>query len=146
MAALRLRSSLFQKTRSFINMRQIATSKKKEDTAAMRDVAKQCKTEQVPAEPKNWVSYGFDRYNEKMDRNVLHLTFFSTITLGLVCGGFVFMYGPDINLKDWAQREAFVELRRREEKGLLPIDPNLIDPSQITLPSDEELGDTEIII
>jgi NADH dehydrogenase (ubiquinone) 1 beta subcomplex subunit 11 len=37
-------------------------------------------------------------------------------------------------------------LREREEKGILPISPDLIDPSKFELPSDEELGDTELII
>uniref|UniRef100_A0A7R9JS95 NADH dehydrogenase [ubiquinone] 1 beta subcomplex subunit 11, mitochondrial n=1 Tax=Timema genevievae TaxID=629358 RepID=A0A7R9JS95_TIMGE len=59
---------------------------------------------------------------------------------------FIFAYVPDFQLRDWAQREAFLELRRREQLGLPPIDRNLIDPEKIILPTDEELGDTEIII
>jgi NADH dehydrogenase (ubiquinone) 1 beta subcomplex subunit 11 len=63
-----------------------------------------------------------------------------------VFGGFVFTYYPDVMLRDWSQREAYLELRRREALGLPRIDRNLIDPSKIVLPSDEELGDTDIII
>ena len=49
-------------------------------------------------------------------------------------------------MKDWAQREAYLELRRREAEGLLPIEPNLISPDKVELPSDEDLGNAEIII
>lgn len=47
---------------------------------------------------------------------------------------------------DWIAREARLELHRREKLGLPLIDKNYIDPSKIELPSDEELGDTVIII
>lgn len=47
---------------------------------------------------------------------------------------------------DWAQREGYLQLRRREELGLPVIDPNLVDISKFELPSDEELARTEIII
>ena len=46
----------------------------------------------------------------------------------------------------WAQREAYLELARREKNGLPLIDANLVDPANIDLPSDEELGDFEIIV
>jgi len=49
-------------------------------------------------------------------------------------------------LKDWAQREAYLTLRHREAAGLPLIDMNYVDVSSISLPSEEELGDTEIII
>nr|CAD7568712.1 unnamed protein product [Timema californicum] len=76
----------------------------------------------------------------------MHATFFFSVTCCLVFGSFIFAYVPDFQLRDWAQREAFLELRRREHLGLPPIDKNLIDPEKIVLPTDEELGDTEIII
>uniref|UniRef100_A0A6M2DZ28 NADH dehydrogenase [ubiquinone] 1 beta subcomplex subunit 11, mitochondrial n=1 Tax=Xenopsylla cheopis TaxID=163159 RepID=A0A6M2DZ28_XENCH len=76
----------------------------------------------------------------------MHCVFFFSITLCIVFGGFAWTYAPDHSLRHWAQREAFLELRRREELGLPLIDKNLVDPSQIVLPTDEELGDTEIII
>ena len=47
---------------------------------------------------------------------------------------------------DWVAREARLELHRREKLGLPLVDKNYIDPAKIELPSDEELGDTEIII
>ncbi|GLV35981.1 NP15.6 [Carabus blaptoides fortunei] len=44
-------------------------------------------------------------------------------------------------LRDWAQREAFLELRRREKAGLPLVDANLIDPSTV-----HEIVDTSNII
>lgn len=95
---------------------------------------------------RKWVSYGFSHQDEAVDRHALHQTMFVTITIVLVLGGTVMAYLPDVRNKDWAQREAYLQLRYREEHGLPLIDCNLIDPSKILLPTDEELGDTEIII
>ena len=46
----------------------------------------------------------------------------------------------------WEKREALLEIARREKLGLPLIDPNFVDPSKIHLPTDEELGDFDIII
>ncbi|WP_278924702.1 hypothetical protein, partial [Pseudophaeobacter profundi] len=83
---------------------------------------------------------------EDDEYNRMHATFFFYITMTCVGTGFYVYYAPDTNLKDWAQREGFLELRRREQLGLPLVDPNYVDPSTVYLPSDEELGDTEIII
>lgn len=95
---------------------------------------------------KKWVSYGFNDENEAKDIHSLHQTMFVVVTICLVLGGTVMAYFPDVKSTDWAQREAYLQLRYREEHGLPLIDPNLIDPSKIKLPTDEELGDTDIII
>ncbi|KAL6442406.1 hypothetical protein ACFW04_002562 [Cataglyphis niger] len=95
---------------------------------------------------KKWVSYGFSVTDEAEDRHTMHATMFVVVTIVFVLGFTVMAYLPDVRGKDWAQREAYLQIRYREEQGLPLIDPNLIDPSKITLPSDEELGDTEIII
>lgn len=58
----------------------------------------------------------------------------------------MFAYMPDYNYKNWAEREAFLELRRREDLGLPLIDPNYIPLDSIKLPSEEDLGDIEIVI
>lgn len=47
---------------------------------------------------------------------------------------------------DWVKRESYIELRRREAAGLPLVDKNLIPLENIELPTDEELGDAEIII
>lgn len=49
-------------------------------------------------------------------------------------------------MRDWAQREGFLELRRREAAGLDPISKDYVDPASMDLPSDEDLGNTDIII
>ncbi|EZA48095.1 hypothetical protein DMN91_006475 [Ooceraea biroi] len=95
---------------------------------------------------RKWISYGFSKTDEALDRHSLHQILFCSITIALICGGTIMAYLPDVNLTDWAQREAYLQLRYKEEHGLPPVDRNLIDPSKIILPTDEELGDTEIII
>lgn len=95
---------------------------------------------------KTWISYGFSRYSEEIDRHAMHMTFFCSVTLCVVGGAYLMMYGPDNSYRDWSQREAYLVLRRREEQGLEPISRDFIDPARIKLPTDEELGDTEIII
>lgn len=95
---------------------------------------------------KNWVSWGFETTDREKDDNYLHATAFFGITLCMVITGFVWAYAPDPLLRDWTQREAFLVLRRREAAGLEPISRDYVDPAQIELPSDEELGDFEIII
>lgn len=98
------------------------------------------------AATKNWVSWGFDFKDEANDRSSMKGSFFFSVTLCLVFGTFVWSYLPDTQMRDWAQREGFLELRRREAAGLDPISKDYVDPASFDLPSDEELGDTDIII
>jgi NADH dehydrogenase (ubiquinone) 1 beta subcomplex subunit 11 len=129
------------------HIRIISTSKKNRETVGIAEsIDKSETTESTTVSKKNWVSYGFEFKREEDDKNSMYASFFFSITLCIVFGGFVFTYFPDFMLRDWAQREAYLELRRREARGLPPIDRNLIEPGKIVLPSDEELGDTEIII
>lgn len=95
---------------------------------------------------KNWVSWGFDYYDRKNDDNTMHAIMFTSVSLCIVVMAFVYAYHPDFLLRDWCQREAFLVLRRREAAGLEPISRDFIDPALIELPSDEELGDMDIII
>lgn len=76
----------------------------------------------------------------------MHVTFFMSVSLCLVMGGTYLVFAPDARNLEWAQREAYLELRRREQLGLPPVDPFYIHPDKVVLPTDEELGDTEIII
>ncbi|EAT40260.1 AAEL008002-PA [Aedes aegypti] len=145
--ALLVRNLIQQSAR---NARLISSSQKNREAATI-DVSKKAAAAK-PAEPaaasstKNWVSYGFDYKSEKEDRDSMHSSFLFTVTFCLVFGTFYWAYLPDPQLQDWSQREAYLELRRREAAGLEPISKDFIDPAQIVLPSDEELGDTEIII
>ncbi|XP_012534296.1 NADH dehydrogenase [ubiquinone] 1 beta subcomplex subunit 11, mitochondrial [Monomorium pharaonis] len=111
-------------------------------TSGLYDGAK----EETKPVKRKWVSYGFSSENEAEDQHALHQTMFVTVTIVMVLGITVMAYLPDVRNKDWAQREAYLQIRYREEHGLPYVDPNLIDPSKIVLPTDEELGDTEIII
>lgn len=139
---VRNQRAFLKKVLPLIHRRLVSTSNKKYDTVTVETVKSESKIEPQ----KNWVSYGYEYKNKEADSNAMHSISFISVTLCLVVGSFYIAYSPDYNLRDWAQREAYLELRRREENGMLPIDPNLIDPAKMKLPSDEELGDTEIII
>lgn len=125
--------------------RAIKTSSKKDETAASIP-APVTKEDFANPNPKNWVSYGFDSKDKTNDRKSTRASFFFAVTLCLAWGTFYWSYLPDTQSRDWAQREGFLELRRREMAGVDLISPNYIDPAQMVLPSDDELGDTEIII
>ena len=49
-------------------------------------------------------------------------------------------------MRDWAQQEAYLEIRRREAAGLPHIDPYIVPPEKVNLPSEEEIEGVEIII
>lgn len=144
MASLIFSRSFLRKTLPIVNRRLVSTSKKNNETVAAEVTKATNKVKAV--EEKNWISYGFSESSKKDDRTAMHSIFFASVTLCLTGGVFVFLYYPDFHLQDWAVREAFLELKRREDNGLPLIDPNFIDPAKIPLPSDEELGNTEIII
>ncbi|XP_058065309.1 NADH dehydrogenase [ubiquinone] 1 beta subcomplex subunit 11, mitochondrial [Anopheles bellator] len=137
---------------SLRSTRLISSSQKNRDAATI-DIPKKAAaaaanpaTAATATTSKNWVSYGFDRYDEAYDRSEMNASFFFTVTLCLVLGSVYWSYLPDPQMQDWAQREAYLELRRREAAGLEPINKDLVDPATIVLPSDEELGNTEIVI
>lgn len=138
-----LRSAL---TNTPKNVRLISTTPKKQETVAADTAPKTVEDFRDVSKQKNWVSFGFDTKDQEYDKNTMHATAFITITLCFMVGGFIWGYAPDPLLRDWAQREAFLELRRREAAGMDPISRDYIDPAKIELPSDEELGDMEIII
>ncbi|CRK96206.1 CLUMA_CG009634, isoform A [Clunio marinus] len=129
------------------NVRFISTSPKKSDTATITTTEKSTETISAKTEKsKDWVYWGFEAENKKDDDDTMHATFFFGISLCIVGTSFILYYQPDFLGRDWTQREAYLELRRREAAGLEPISRDYIDPSLMELPSDEELGDTEIII
>ncbi|CAG2116381.1 unnamed protein product [Medioppia subpectinata] len=95
---------------------------------------------------KNWVSYGWDIGNREEDRFLNRWAFLLVITISTILVPYIMLYYPDYRLHDWSTREAYLELDRRERLGLPLVDKNLVDPNLLVLPSDEELGDTEIYI
>merc|ERR1712136_715036 len=122
--------------------RTLTTSKKNEKIAShsISDEAI------ASAAQKKWASYGFSSKDQHEDVATAHLLTFASITLVFVGGYVLYTYGPDRTLKDWAQREAYLALRHREAAGLPLINKDYVDVAAISLPSEEELGDTEIII
>lgn len=132
-------------------VRSIHTSKKKgEDEEAIKLTPEIMRPPipdfSKPNQNKNWISYGYSYTDRAADIQKAHLIFFCNVTLMLVCTVFYYWYLPDPNMDDWIQREAFIKLRERELAGLPPIDKDYIPADRIVLPSDEELGDTPIII
>jgi len=95
---------------------------------------------------KYWVSYGWCDQDIEKDRTMTHLVFFTFLTLIFGMTGMYMYYCPHRLLSDWAQREAYIRVAEREAKGLPFIDRELVPLDRIVLPTDEELGNTEIII
>eukprot|EP00745_Piridium_sociabile_P030388 TRINITY_DN50379_c0_g2_i1.p1 TRINITY_DN50379_c0_g2~~TRINITY_DN50379_c0_g2_i1.p1 ORF type:complete len:181 (+),score=30.81 TRINITY_DN50379_c0_g2_i1:46-543(+) len=133
----------------------ISTSKKNKDVAV--PVQPMPKSEELkkleehfadtsPDADKNWVSYGYEPTDPEFDNFVHHVTMFITVTLCICWGAFILAYQPDHKSLNWCSREAYLEMERRQREGLPLVSPDYVDPSKIELPSDEELGDTEIIV
>ncbi|XP_034251942.1 uncharacterized protein LOC117651742 [Thrips palmi] len=123
--------------------RWISKSEGKQDSAPAKHGSSAASGSTVP---KIWVSYGFSQTNYYEDRLLTHLFMFLGISWAIMGSCWIIYYYPDMNKHEWYRREAFLELRRREAAGLPLVDPNYVPPSQIKLPSDEELGPYEIII
>lgn len=128
------------------NSRMLSTSPKNQETGPISPTTPIDTTKTDEELKKNWQSYGFEAHDKYQDRSHMRATFFFSVTLCIVWGSFLFAYMPDYRLRDWAQREAFLEIRRRESLGLPHVNKDYADPATVVLPSDEELGDTEIII
>lgn len=134
------------------SIRLLSTSPKKSDTASIQATQTPVSNETIDfsieavKKSKTWVSYGFDYHDKEWDRQVMRGLMFMTVTICLVTGGFFWSYLPDLKLLEWSQREAYLVLRSREQAGLPPISPDLVDPDTVILPTEEELGDTDIII
>ncbi|OWF51642.1 NADH dehydrogenase [ubiquinone] 1 beta subcomplex subunit 11, mitochondrial-like [Mizuhopecten yessoensis] len=99
--------------------------------------------DQDPNSDKNWMSFGHDEVDRDYDTFAHNMTLFTSVTLSVVLI-FFFSYCPDHKLNDWSMREAHLELARREKLGLPLIDRNIVDPSNIVLPPEEELEGVRI--
>ncbi|XKL63836.1 hypothetical protein PGB90_006200 [Kerria lacca] len=138
-----IKKATFLRNTSFIS-RQISISSKSPEGTTVT-VEHMPKT-QIKLKKKNWVSYGFDYVDQRTDIMYLHTTSFFLITIffwGII---FVLSYYPDLDDLDWSNREAYIQLRRREVLGLPLVDKDYARPEDIPLPPDEEIGDDEIII
>ncbi|KAH3893162.1 NADH dehydrogenase [ubiquinone] 1 beta subcomplex subunit 11, mitochondrial-like [Dreissena polymorpha] len=99
-----------------------------------------------PNKLKNWQSHGWSDFDYDADKFHHILTMLGLFTLCLVPASFLVMYNPDFKLRDWAMREAYLEIDRREKNGLPLIDPYYVPPGNVRLPTEQEIGDREIII
>jgi len=124
----------------------ISTSKSGKEAVAAAELTKSQQDETKKPKKKYWISYGYSTESEEEDRWIMNTIHFWLFTVGIVGIGYLFVYWPDARMKNWYMREAFIELAKREAAGLPPIDPNFVPPENINLPSEEELGDFEIII
>jgi len=94
---------------------------------------------------QGWRGFGFWPHDRFRDKVTGHIAFFA-VCATFVIPVWVYNYLPDYSLKNWAQREAFLLLKEREDAGIFPISKDFLDPEKVNLPSDEELGDIEILI
>ena len=105
------------------------------------------KTAEDFANPKDhWVYYGFDPVDKKNDRMYTHVVFFIMITGVFYGWSLIIYYQPDLRLDNWATREAYLELERRTRLGGPLVDRDYVPAHLIKLPTEEELGDQEVII
>lgn len=135
------------------SIRLVSTSPKKNETSVAKPLSEQVSEEvtdfsiEAVRKSKNWVSYGFSRTDKEEDRQYTRGVYFMGVSVAIIGTIFVWSYLPDRQFLEWSQREAYIVLREREAAGLEPISPDYVDPpSLVELPSDEELGNTEIII
>jgi len=126
----------------------ISTSKKNRETLAADVTPVVTKKAVVESAPKKkfWISQGYSHKSEDEDIQIRNLVMFMTVTVGMVLFSFIVMYSPDSRFKEWAIREGYIELARREALGLPLVDPDLIPLDRIVLPTEEELEDFEIIV
>lgn len=98
---------------------------------------------------RDWFSFGWHPTDEYLDWKFQHYLCFWAITIFSCGSAFFLVYRPDWpQLSTWAVQEAYIEIARREKYGLPYISKDYIDTEKVAavLPSEEELGDFEIII
>jgi hypothetical protein len=96
-----------------------------------------------PSRIGHWFPIGFDFTDPVRDKYLFHELLFYFCTCGIVIS-WLYCYGPDLKDREWARREAFLRTHKREALGLPLIDPNVVDPDRIVLPTEEELGDFHV--
>jgi len=147
------RSAVIQRTFNLSPVAYISTSQKSKVVTTADKVsgdgaqAKPTATsESLEEKDENWISFGYSLVDRDEDEWAHHLLMFCAITFMFCWGTFFMAYYPDFKNQAWAQREAYLELERRESAGLPLIDPNMIPVDNIDLPTDDELADFDIII
>ncbi|CAD5226605.1 unnamed protein product [Bursaphelenchus xylophilus] len=99
---------------------------------------------------RQWLWFGMVSHNEHADWSNFHYYMFLSVTvLSIYTFSLMIFMKPDWpHGKEWALREAHMEIERRRKAGLPLISKDFIDPERVklTLPSEEELRDFQIII
>uniref|UniRef100_A0A0M3I3N0 NADH dehydrogenase [ubiquinone] 1 beta subcomplex subunit 11, mitochondrial n=1 Tax=Ascaris lumbricoides TaxID=6252 RepID=A0A0M3I3N0_ASCLU len=99
---------------------------------------------------REWIWFSQVAHDEHKDWMRFHqfaFILFTVLTTWFSC--WIVFAKPDWpNGREWALREAHLEMARREKAGLPYISKDLIRPEKVaaTLPSDEELRDFDILI
>uniref|UniRef100_A0A0N4ZDT3 NADH dehydrogenase [ubiquinone] 1 beta subcomplex subunit 11, mitochondrial n=1 Tax=Parastrongyloides trichosuri TaxID=131310 RepID=A0A0N4ZDT3_PARTI len=99
---------------------------------------------------KEWLWFGQVSHDEHKDwvrHHKFSFMFFTVLTVWTTC--WIIWLKPDWpNGREWALREAHLEIARREKAGLPYISKDFINPERVaaSIPSDEELRDFEILI
>jgi hypothetical protein len=99
---------------------------------------------------REWLWFGQVAHDEHSDWYRFHyMTFFAFTAFTMWITWWIVMLRPDWPQgKEWALREAHLEIVRRKKAGLPLISKDLINPERValSLPSEEELRDFEILI
>lgn len=99
---------------------------------------------------REWIWFSQVAHDEHKDWLKFHqvaFLFFTVLTTWFTC--WIMFARPDWPMgREWALREAHLEIARREKAGLPLISPDLIPRERATasLPADEELRDFEVLI
>ncbi|KAM6226125.1 NADH dehydrogenase [ubiquinone] 1 beta subcomplex subunit 11, mitochondrial [Porphyrio hochstetteri] len=88
------------------------------------------------AQRKNPDFHGFSADPEADVLN-MRAVFFSGVSIAIVLGTVFLHYLPDYGLRQWARREAELQIRDRESRGVPLLDPNYYDPARLPLPPPE---------
>ncbi|XP_021406165.2 NADH dehydrogenase [ubiquinone] 1 beta subcomplex subunit 11, mitochondrial [Lonchura striata] len=85
------------------------------------------------AQRKNPDYHGF---SADPDADVLNMraAFVAGISIAIVLGSVFVHYLPDYGLQKWARREAEIQVRERERRGLPLLTSNYYDPKRLPLP------------
>merc|ERR1712122_254454 len=110
----------------------VSTSKKDKAVSTIGDVYEKSadvigegkKVEHFKENDDNWMSYGYSLTDREYDVVGHNLILFLGITVCICWGSFIVAYHPDHRMRDWACREGYLELARREREGLPLIDGN----------------------
>ncbi|CAJ0925611.1 unnamed protein product, partial [Mesorhabditis belari] len=99
---------------------------------------------------REWIWFSQVAHDEHADWKRFHSVFFTSMTLLTIwVTSYIIWFRPDWpQAKEWALREAHLEIERRRKAGLPLISPDLLPRDRVTaqLPAEEELRDFDVLI